>query len=230
MRISKRRRGPSLADSFLQWLQSEGKDLLGEIEVRKVRHRIDIAFKRFPELRGCLRCYCLSVSAERHGECWDFVFDRDVVVLHTCKGWQCSLCPEPETFATRQALWADHLFAPFVEWLRGPLARTKYIAFHRGGREGGITTAYLRDEVPDQIAREEARFAQERAELEKHASEAELEAFDRARDQQIEEIWEEFREEIDEELLEAMALRSLGPEGIAYVASVTDDHFEPFEL
>lgn len=229
MRISRKRRGPSLAHSFLLWLQVEGSDLLGEIEATKVRHRVDIAFRRLPELHGCLRGYCLSVSAERHGECWDFIFDRDVVVVPTREGWQCRLCPEPETFATRQALWVDHLFAPFAEWIRGPLARTKYVAFHRGGREGGITNAYLREEVPDRITLEKARFAGERSDLEKHASAAELEAFDRARDQRIEDIWEDFREEIDEELLEAMALRSLGPEGIAYVASVTDDDFEPFD-
>src|SRR6202035_1260234 len=47
-------------------------------------------------------------------------------------GYICKCClPEYRTvFADREALWADHLFEPFLEWVNNDLAKAKTLVLH----------------------------------------------------------------------------------------------------
>lgn len=84
----------------------------------------------------------ISIAAVWDGECWDFLFDEDVVAEHTTDGWHCSLCPADQRafFSSVEALWTDHLFQPLWRWITMQLLRAKGVGFYGGG---GMTWAKL---------------------------------------------------------------------------------------
>jgi len=84
----------------------------------------------------------ISVSAMREGECWDFLFDRDVAIQDHLKGWFCTLClaEDRSHFASVEALLQDHLFRPFDEWITTQLIPANAIGFYGGD---GVTWAKL---------------------------------------------------------------------------------------
>jgi hypothetical protein len=66
------------------------------------------------------------------GACWDFLLDMDTEPRRVPGGYVCDLCPsEPRpVFPNRPALWTDHLFEPFLEWVNESLAKAKWLALY----------------------------------------------------------------------------------------------------
>jgi hypothetical protein len=48
-------------------------------------------------------------------------------------------------YPSREALWRDHLFEPFLDWCNGVLANAQWLALHRT-TGGGATWAKLIDD------------------------------------------------------------------------------------
>jgi hypothetical protein len=80
-----------------------------------------------------------------HGEdCWDLLLSLDVAPeVNPGGGYVCTCCRDEgklEVFDTLEALWADHLFEPLLEWINTELASAVGMAFFRSG---GATWAKL---------------------------------------------------------------------------------------
>jgi hypothetical protein len=78
----------------------------------------------------------------------------DAYIARAAGGYQCQLClsdhPEsPELFPSREALWIDHLFEPFLKWVNEQLAPAHWLQIS-GSSDGGITCAQLIQEESDQ--------------------------------------------------------------------------------
>lgn len=61
----------------------------------------------------------VSVDVERGGEWFDTLADLDVAMRRGRDGYFCKMCEtaEREYFSTREALWIEHLFEPFLGWI-----------------------------------------------------------------------------------------------------------------
>ena len=115
------------------------------------RDAVDIKFRIGGDaLQGYAHAAGISISALWKGECWDFLFDRDVVAEVGPGGWFCTLCPEQDRphFNSIESLWVDHLFQPLRDWVTTQLIPAKTIGFYGGS---GITWAKLiaDDQVDD---------------------------------------------------------------------------------
>jgi len=84
----------------------------------------------------------LSVVCEIDGTCWDMLLSLDAYPVSTMGGFYCSMCePTEKIWPTREALWTDHLFEPFLGWVNERLAVASRI--ERGSTAGGSTWAEL---------------------------------------------------------------------------------------
>lgn len=153
----------SLPNCFLQWLRADGQNLLQEITVVRGRHRVDLAFRRFPHtLSGCLHHNTISVAAMRGKVCWDFVCDADVSPRRTSAGWVCTQCPEPQLFETRFDLFRDHLFFAICR-LGVRAARSKWkcgvlgFCWHDHGQAAARTGGAAEDRTGARAEYEKAR-------------------------------------------------------------------------
>lgn len=77
------------------------------------------------------------------GECFDLVWDDDVCVARAADGFNCRLClpAHVRVHSTREALWEELLFEPFLEWINGTVATARALNLYQLG--GSSTSAEL---------------------------------------------------------------------------------------
>lgn len=82
----------------------------------------------------------IAVSADWADECWDILLDLEVRAKPIADGFVCTWCQSEgkhQVFQTLEALWLDHLFDPFEEWVNTKLAGAHAIALYRTVGGGG---------------------------------------------------------------------------------------------
>lgn len=86
----------------------------------------------------------INIGVIWQGELWDLLIDFDVDLLKISGGYVCDLCiDEPrKIFPSRENLWRDHLFEPFLEWINNDLANAEVVGIYGTGG-GGTTWATL---------------------------------------------------------------------------------------
>jgi hypothetical protein len=133
---------------FLTWLEELRERLAVPVTVLdRSSDMLDLDFgDAAPMLGVSISSDEIMVSAEWKGDCVDLLFDAEVEVSRVPGGYVCGLCePEKrEVFPTRDALWRDHLFEPFLRWVNENLAPARFLGLWRWG---GMTAATLLDET-----------------------------------------------------------------------------------
>lgn len=101
-------------------------------------------------LRAAFNAENLHVSAhwpQGVDYCWDLLMDVDVVPQQVPGGWVCGICraekpaPKVTLFSDREALWADHLFEPLLEFVNNRFAKAEALALWGG--DGRSSSASL---------------------------------------------------------------------------------------
>ena len=137
---------------FIRWLKANRSRFVYQPYVLS-RHTDRIIKFTFIGIPGPITCSLnrysgISVAVMYQGECWDMIGDFDVAEERTDKGWMCRLdLPEKrQCWQTRELLWTEHCFEPFLEWCNETLAQARWLAFYQC-REGSTWAKLLRDET-----------------------------------------------------------------------------------
>jgi hypothetical protein len=86
----------------------------------------------------------IVVTVQHEGHCWDILASFEVAPTGVADGVVCGLCDPSNraVYPTRRALFVEHVFQPFAEWVERKLAPTRALGF--GGSIGdGSTWAVL---------------------------------------------------------------------------------------
>ena len=76
---------------------------------------------------GVLSTYEISVYVMHQGACWDFLLDVDTE-LRRVPAAMFATSARRNLAPVFPALWTDHLFEPFLEWVNESLAKAKWLA------------------------------------------------------------------------------------------------------
>lgn len=123
-----------LTEAFTTWFAVADLHEIMQFEPCEDRDAVEINFLIG---RGALRGYGhptgMSIAAMLDDECWDFLFDEDVVLESDAVAWYCSLCAPSDRrlFPSAEALWVDHLFDPLRRWIDKQLRPATALEFHR---------------------------------------------------------------------------------------------------
>lgn len=122
---------PRIQRAFLDWLRANRRRFVvaPRIETRTDRW-IRITFDGItPIIAVYVGRDGVGVDVEHGGEWFDTLTDLDVALRHRRDGYFCAMCDtaEREYFPTRQALWIDHLFEPFLGWVNDKLAPARWL-------------------------------------------------------------------------------------------------------
>ncbi|WP_069065492.1 hypothetical protein [Sphingobium sp. RAC03] len=121
-------------EAFTSWFAAAGLHELVAVEPCVDRDTVDISFLIGGRaLQGYVHPSGISIAAMLGKECWDFLFDEDVVPVNDGAAWFCSLC-EPNDcrlFPSIEALWVDHLFDPLRRWIDEQLRPATALEYHR---------------------------------------------------------------------------------------------------
>nr|WP_315246036.1 hypothetical protein [uncultured Albidiferax sp.] len=123
---------PRIQRAFVVWLRENRARFAVPVRLTKVKATgILLHFTNQPE---CLFVWLsrgdLSVYVEWQGLTWDMLISLDAEPVLTAEGYRCSFCEVSDTtWPTREALWTEHLFEPFLEWVNACLAGASSIRF-----------------------------------------------------------------------------------------------------
>ena len=147
---------PRLQRAFVLWFNENNTRFKIPVRLTKITAKgVELHFQNFP---GCLSVWLandeLRVYVEWQGEPWDALFDMDLYPSRTPDGYKCDQCVPDEgesvaLFPTREALWQDHLFAPFLKWVNEKLAFARWLRISclgPAGDRGSTWAELIRDE------------------------------------------------------------------------------------
>ena len=139
----------ALHRAFACWLEANGARFAVPLHFTKRTDMVwSFAFTGVTDvLSGWINTFEVTVAAEWDGDAWDFILDLDASPVRVPGGFVCRIC-EPDKrvlFASRAALWADHLFEPFLAWVNDKLAVQPWLELI--GTSDTSMTARLRPEA-----------------------------------------------------------------------------------
>jgi len=146
------RRRPRIQRAFESWFKKNGTRFAVPLRVTKIEGKgMELRFDNYPD---CLSVWLssneLAVHINWQGEWWDMIIDLDVWPCDARGGYKCKDClVEPGEsaviFPTREALWQDHLFDPFLKWVNEKLAPARWLQISCTNDSGARWTKLIRD-------------------------------------------------------------------------------------
>jgi hypothetical protein len=147
---------PRIQRAFLSWFAENGRRFACPIRIKdRTRNYIELEFIGANGMVSASLTYWeINVSFDWQGECWDLFICFEAMPELTAEGYVCSLCvpelcwPEPiASYLTRDHLWRNHLFEPFLDWVNTTLAISPWIEIY--GKKDHSTSAQLLKTKPD---------------------------------------------------------------------------------
>lgn len=154
------RRCPKRNHLFLNWLKANRSRFPFEPQIDKIKGRH--IHGRFAGVSAAIRFSVnkggLVVGAHWKGECLDLIGDFDVAERQTDQGYYSAfILPDWITYyPTREALFTQESFEPFLKWCNEKLATNQWLALYEY-HDGGCTEAKLQkyDNVKESPALQE---------------------------------------------------------------------------
>lgn len=131
--------------AFLCWYQENATRF--KVPLRFARRTDNCLEFTFPGLHPFLSIaltHEIGVHVTKRDVWWDALIFFEVYPKRIGTQFQCSLCIHEarKNYATRNALWCDHLFEPFLEWVNDTLVPARWLGIY-GFLDEGWTWARL---------------------------------------------------------------------------------------
>ena len=122
---------PRIQRELLRWLSENRQRFVVPARItRRTDRWIEMAFfGANPILSVTLTRWEINIAVEWQGQCWDLVVSHEAGAVASASGYFCTLCvPEARVlYPSREALWRDHLFETFFEWVNDKLLKARWI-------------------------------------------------------------------------------------------------------
>ena len=135
--------------AFVSWLAENYTRFSVSVRINRITATsVTLIFPDYPACLSVSLCeHSLNVVVDWQGLNWDMLISLDAYIARTVNGYQCQLCivddtESPQLFPSREALWIDHLYEPFLKWVNEELASARWLQIS-GSSDGGITCAQL---------------------------------------------------------------------------------------
>ena len=146
-------RRPRIHRAFVRWLKKNSTRFAVPLRVTKVKGKgMELRFDNYPD---CLSVWLskdvIAVHVVWQGKWWDMIIYRKILPAYKRGGFICECCfVEPGEsvviFPTREALWQDHLFEPFLKWVNEELAPARWLQICCTAERGSRWERLIRDE------------------------------------------------------------------------------------
>ena len=151
---------PRIQRAFFTWLIQNWHRLAFDLLIEgRTDHFINFSFIGVNRaISAALTTYEINVSVEWNDECWDLLLSLESSPRRGRTGYFCKCCldyfretnPGEEftrIFPSREAVWVNDIFEPFLNWVNDDLANAKWLGLF--GTPGSATWAKLMDASPD---------------------------------------------------------------------------------
>jgi hypothetical protein len=130
---------PRIQRAFLRWLVESQSRLAVPIWITK---RMDQclcwSFAGVNPIVHASLTWEIAIWVDWQGQNWDYLEAFEPYPKAVSGGYVCHMCyPEAQKlYPSREALWLDHTFEPFLEWVNGKLVKAKWIGLYATENKG----------------------------------------------------------------------------------------------
>lgn len=123
-----------IAAIFDHWISRQSTEIRCAISATPREAGLDLTIRHGNlRLSGWLSDHELTIAAERHGDCWNFLLSLDVQPEVVDAGVQCRSCAAgARVWSTIDELIIDHLLDPFSQWVEERFLTSVGLAFFGG--------------------------------------------------------------------------------------------------
>lgn len=137
---------PRIQRAFVRWFRENSSRFAVTVRMTKITAAgILLTFPDHPDcVSAWLSQFGLFVRVDWNGVWWDRLIDFDTspVPVPASGCYRCDFCVDSvRIWPTREALWQDHLFDPFLSWVNEELAHSSQVLLY--GKPDEITWARL---------------------------------------------------------------------------------------
>jgi hypothetical protein len=139
--------------SFFRWYRKNRTRFLIPFRISKISaDYVKMYFQNYPDcLSVSLSRNAIGVYVEWQGEPWDELIDYDASPFPTSGGYKCKQCvyengDSATLFSSREEMWLDHVFNPFLNWVNTVLAPARWLRISSVGDGGATWAKVIRDE------------------------------------------------------------------------------------
>jgi hypothetical protein len=139
--------------TFATWQAKQAEQFLVPLHFLKRTDRcLDFCFKGLNPALTIFLSWEIGVGVDWQGENWDFLIFFETVPEHKADGYHCSLCIDEYaqiTYSSREDLWQDHLFQPFLEWFNEYLVPARWLGLYKTDDKGCTWAKLLNEPDPE---------------------------------------------------------------------------------
>ena len=146
---------PRIQRAFFRWLEAHQRRFAVPLRIIKRTDRyVEMAFVGVNPLLSVTLTSEIGVHVNWHGEWWDALMFFEACPTRSPQGYICETClPEAQIFfPSREALWEDHMFQPFLEWVNNKLVSARWIGVFQTETNGGRWADLLAERQPEEPA------------------------------------------------------------------------------
>lgn len=122
---------PRIQRAFLRWFENNrARFAIQPLVVRRTDRRVRFLFAGItPLISATLSRDNIHVEVAHDGTFMDTLFDSDLFTRRDQYGYFCALCDwqSGENHRTRESLWINHAFEPFLRWVNDVLAPARWL-------------------------------------------------------------------------------------------------------
>lgn len=130
---------------FFQWYAAHEEKFAIKLELLKRTDRgLDIGFCKIDRIVTAVFTDSeIAINVDWQDTFWDVIQWFEAPPKKVPGGYVCDLCPQDDrpVFSSREDLWNDHIFEPFLAWVNDDLATAEAISL--SGTPDRITSARL---------------------------------------------------------------------------------------
>ena len=142
---------PRIQRAFLTWFAESRHRFTVPLRIaRHTKRNIELEFEGGQSLiSATLTSWEINVGFDWEGICLDLMISFEAIPELTSNGYVCSLClPKArKVYPSRELLWRDHLFEPFLDWTNGTLVKAPWIGIY--GSVDSYSSVKLLDSLPE---------------------------------------------------------------------------------
>lgn len=125
---------PRIQRAFIKWLQENKHRFNVPVKIaRRTDQAIELVFAGLhPAFLVCLNSSGIKICVYWQGVTWDILYSIDVEPSGIAGGYHCKwVYPEyQQLYISREALWVNELFEPFLKLVNEKLATAKWLALY----------------------------------------------------------------------------------------------------
>lgn len=139
--------------TFVDWYAQQGERFSVPLHYLKRTDRcLDLSFHGLNPAFSIFLTWEMGICVDWEAECLDCLTFFEAYPQHGVDGYHCSQCIGEYaliTYSSRECLWQEHIFEPFLQWINDYLVPARWLGLYSTDNKGCTWVKLLNEPDPE---------------------------------------------------------------------------------